>query len=309
MELSQLRQFLAVAEALHFGQAAEQLGTAQSHLSRAIAKLEAELGVSLFHRTSRRVTLTASGQALLEEARELLRGEQRARALVRSAEGASARRVRIAFVSAALYHLLPAMVRTLRARDAALHIDLREATTEEQVDLLARGDIDLGLGHPPVQPHARVVGELLGIDRFDALLPADHLLAGRDAVSFAELADNPFVLFPEEQGPALYAVLRDQCRLAGRQLIVAQTATRLHTQCALIAGGLGVGLAPVQSRSLSVEGTRRVPLDPYPASLQLGLAVFSDPRRRHGAHHAAIDALRGIAKDLARTGAVHDPLA
>ncbi|XAH23265.1 LysR family transcriptional regulator [Xylophilus sp. GW821-FHT01B05] len=297
MEFAQLRQFLAVADALHFGQAAEQLGMAQPHLSRAIAKLEAELGVPLFLRTSRRVQLTPAGESLRDEATELLRGEQRARSLALQADRAHARRLRIAFVSAALYRLLPALVRELRSDDAGLHIELQEAPTEEQLELLARGEIDLGLGHLPVPPHARISSELLINDRFDALLPSDHPQAEQAAISFAELAAHAFVLFPQEQGPALHALIRDQCRLAGRELVVAQTASRLHSQCALIAGGLGVGLAPVQSRSLAVEGTVRLPIKPYPASLSLGLAAFWDPRIRHGAQGECLERLRRLARD------------
>jgi len=296
MEFNQLRQFLAVAETLHFGHAAEQLGMAQPHLSRAIRKLETEIGARLFLRTSRKVQLTRAGEVLREEALDLLRSEQRAAALSRQAAQEDGEPLRIAFVSAALYHLLPTMLRQLRTARPHARIELQEATTQTQLELLSRGGIDLGLGHLPVRTEARIVGEALVRDRFDALLPADHPLADQSSITFGQLSASPFVLFPEEQGPMLYAAIRDQCRLAGHALQVTQTASRLHSQCALIAAGLGVGLAPMQSRSLTVAGTLRVPIEPYPPSLQLVLALFRDQRRRSPLLDEVVNLLRSHAQ-------------
>lgn len=297
MELQQLRQFLAVAETLHFGNAAERLGIAQPHLSRAITKLEAELGARLFLRTSRKVQLTTAGEVLRDEAVELLLVAQRAAAITKQTALADAAVLRIAFVSAALYSLLPMMVRKLRVVKPELKIELQEASTEQQIKLLACGDIDFGFGHPPLaKTQSRIVSEILLHDGFDALLPVDHPLAVKTSVTFKQLAAQPFVLFPESQGPTLFAAIRDQCRLAGELLNVVQTATRLHSQCALIAAGLGIGLAPVQSRSLSVEGTVRRPIRPYPETLQLSLALLRDARRRSSLLEDCAEVLRSLAK-------------
>ncbi|NDL66034.1 LysR substrate-binding domain-containing protein [Acerihabitans arboris] len=299
MAFSQFRHFLAIARTLHFGKAAEELGMTQPHLSRAIARLEAELGISLFLRTSRKVQLTAAGEVFQSEALELVQGQQRAMLLTRAASVQGKQVIRIGFVSAALYHLLPAMLRELRVTHAGVRTELREASTQEQLNLLAGGDIDIGLGHPPVERSYRIVNEVLLSDHFDALLPADHDLAHESSVSFSQLAVHPFVLFPEEQGPVLYSAIRDQCRLAGYPLVTSQTATRLHSQCSLIAAGLGIGLAPVQSRSLQVEGTVRVPINPYPTTLQLPLAVFRDGRRRSNLHEDCLLILRRLSRSRA----------
>lgn len=299
MEFSQLRQFLAVARTLHFGKAAEELGMTQPHLSRAIARLEAELGISLFLRTSRKVQLTAAGEVFQAEAHELVLSHLRATQLARIASRQEKQVLRIGFVSAALYHFLPAMLRELRTTHAEVRTELRELSTLEQLSLLSSGDIDIGLGHPPVKQSSRIVYEMLSNDHFDALLPTEHDLAHEKTVSFSQLAAHPFVLFPEEQGPALYAQIRDQCRLVGYPMVTAQTATRLHSQCSLIAAGLGVGLAPIQSCSLQVDGTIRVPIKPYPATLQLPLDVFRDGRRRSGLHEDCLVILRRLSRRLA----------
>lgn len=303
MEFSQLHHFLAVARTLHFGKAAEELGMTQPYLSRAIARLEAELGTPLFLRTSRKVQLTPAGEVFRLEALELVQGEQRAKRLAHAASAQAKQVLRIAFVSAALYYLLPAMLRELRAKHPDVNVELREASTQEQLVLLSAGDIDIGLGHPPVDRPGRIVNEVLCNDHFDALLPSGHALAREPSVSFSQLAAHPFVLFPEEQGPALYAAIRDQCRLAGYPLNVSQTATRLHSQCSLVAAGLGVGLAPVQSLSLQVEGTIRAPIRPYPAALKLSLAVFRDGRRRSILHEECLAILRRLSRGLASIGA------
>lgn len=292
MEFQQLKLFVAVADALHFGRAAQQVGMAQPHLSRAIARLEQEIGVRLFDRTSRRVALTAAGERLREEAIDLLQGERRAREATRAAGQQRRRRLRIAYVSAALYRALPAALRSLSTAPEPVEFVLQEATTNEQLALIAAGEIDLGIGHPPFDTHARLASVLLANDRFDAVLPADHRLAGRTAIRVEELATEPLVLFPEAQGPALYAAIRDRCRVAGRPMQVAATAPRLHGQLSLVAAGLGIGLAPTQSRSLAVAGTVRVPLKPYPAALVLPLAALYDPRSRHPALPLALAALR-----------------
>lgn len=294
MEFSHLRHFLAVARILHFGKAAEELGMTQPHLSRSIARLEDELGIALFLRTSRKVQLTAAGEVFKSEAQELIQGQRRATLLARTASVTAKQVIRIGFVSAALYFLLPKMLRELTVMHINMRTELTEASTQEQLELLSGGDIDIGLGHPPVERQGRLMNEILFRDRFDALLPVDHSLAQQSSVSFAQLASCPFVLFPEEQGPVLFAAIRDQCRLAGYSLMTSQTATRLHSQCSLVAAGLGVGLAPVQSCSLHVEGTVRVPIKPYPEALQLPLAVFWDSGRRSALNESCLQILKQI---------------
>ena len=187
---------------------------------------------------------------------------------------------------------MPAALRSLSASTEPVEFALHEATTNEQLALIAAGEIDLGIGHPPFDTHARLASVLLANDRFDAVLPADHRLATRTTIRIEELAAEPLVLFPEAQGPALYAAIRDRCRVAGRVMQLAATAPRLHGQLSLVAAGLGIGIAPTQSRSLAVAGTVRVPIKPYPAALVLPLAALYDPRSRHPALPPALAALR-----------------
>jgi len=295
MDFNQIRYFLALAETLHFGRASRAVGMAQPHLSRAIARLEDELDVRLFERTSRRVVLTAAGLAFREEALAIVNAEERARQFARQAARKAGNRLRIAFVSAALYHILPAAIRQLRQVNPQADFDLHEATTNEQVEMISAGRIDLGLGHPPVETQPRLSVEILSKDRFDAVLPEDHPLSAERQIGFVQLAKEPMILFPEEQGLSLYAAIRDQCRLAGHSLTVAATAGRLHSQLSFVAAGLGIGLAPVQSRSIDIAGIVRRRIEPYPASLTLSLAALYDPRNRSPALRDALNILKDVA--------------
>src|SRR5215218_2878961 len=144
IELRLWRQFVAVAEALHFGRAARALHMTQPPLTQAIAQLERLLGTRLFERTKRSVQLTPAGEVLLPQARELL---ARARALppqARAAAGGEVGRLRIAFVSTVGFALLPHWLRAFRARHPQVHMELIEATGDVQLEALARGEIDAG---------------------------------------------------------------------------------------------------------------------------------------------------------------------
>ena len=154
IELRQWRQFVAVAEELHFGRAAARLHITQPPLTQAIAGLERTLGARLFERNRRRVQLTPAGAALLPEARELLARAQGLAALAQRAALGDAGQIRLAFVSTAGFELLPRWVPAWRAAAPGVHLELIEATGDVQQELLARGDIDAGLmllarGVPP----------------------------------------------------------------------------------------------------------------------------------------------------------------
>src|SRR5687768_9812757 len=136
IELRAWRQFLAVAEELHFGRAAQRLHMTQPPVTQAIAQLEKTLGVVLFDRTRRRVALTPAGEALVPEVRELLRRAQTLPALARSAAQGESGRLRVAFVSTVGYALLPPWVQRFRERWPRVALELIEATGDLQREAL-----------------------------------------------------------------------------------------------------------------------------------------------------------------------------
>src|SRR4051812_15156741 len=144
IELRQLRYFVAVAEEMHFGRAAARLHMTQPPLSQTIQSLEAALGTPLFARTKRSVALTPAGTALLPEARRLLTQAEVLPDLARRAASGESGRLSLAFVSTADYSVLPPFLREFRERYPQVHIDLREATSDVQLEDLEQGRIDVG---------------------------------------------------------------------------------------------------------------------------------------------------------------------
>ncbi|WP_313394036.1 LysR substrate-binding domain-containing protein [Sphingobium yanoikuyae] len=253
MELRHLRHFLAVADELHMGRAAERLGMAQPPLSQSIARLEKELGVRLFDRANRRMALTRAGTAFIDEARSSVLHADAAFALARSAENGAAGEVRIGFVSAALYEHLPRRLARLRRSYPGIKPKLLELSTNDQLMALSDGTIDLGVAHPPLGTGDRLDVMELPPEASIAVLPED----GKNTqVSLAELAAHGLILFPAAQGPVLHARLLDCFTSAGVEVKIVQEATRALTMLSLVSAGLGAAVLPRSVRRLTFEGVR-----------------------------------------------------
>ncbi|MEH6246614.1 LysR family transcriptional regulator, partial [Salmonella enterica subsp. enterica serovar Mbandaka] len=144
MDLKQLRYFVAVAEELHFGRAAQRLFISQPALSFDIRKFEDQLGVQLLARTNKSVALTNAGQVLLDEARKLLQQAAEVERITQRSAHGLAGRLRVGFVNSMLYRGLPRAVQRFEADHPAVEIILREMNTGEQVQAIQRQQIDLG---------------------------------------------------------------------------------------------------------------------------------------------------------------------
>jgi DNA-binding transcriptional LysR family regulator len=174
LELRHLSAFVAIAEELHFGRAAARLQVSQSPLSQSIRALEAELGVRLLERTTRRVTLLPAGEAFLPRAREALAAAAHAVDDARAAAAGELGRLAIGFTGSMTYLLLPVLAKSLRAQLPRLQLQLHgEMLTPDQVESLISGRLDIGLLRPPVErPGLRV--EPIGSEPLVAVLPANH---------------------------------------------------------------------------------------------------------------------------------------
>lgn len=253
MELRHLRHFLAVADELHMGRAAQRIGMAQPPLSQSIARLEKELGVRLFDRANRRLALTRAGAAFLDEARSSVLYADAAFALARSAEHGAAGEVRIGFVSAALYEYLPRRLARLRQMLPDVQPKLLELSTNEQLDALAEGAIDIGFAHPPLGTGDRLDVMEFPAEASVAVLSDDGATGG---VSLAQVAAFGLILFPSAQGPVLHARIMDSFTSAGIEVRIVQEATRALTMLSLVSAGLGAALLPKSIQRLTFEGVR-----------------------------------------------------
>ncbi len=197
MELQQVRYVLAVAETLNFTRAAERCLVVQSALSHQIARLEQELGARLFERTSRRVRLTAAGEAFLPAARQCLEAAERAAAEVAAAVGEVRGRLAVGLISTVTAVDIPVGLREFRGRHPQVRIGLRVGASKNLVEQVREGELDVAfLGLPTTFRPEGVTARELARGRLVAAVAPDHPLASRGRVPLRELAAEPFVDLP-----------------------------------------------------------------------------------------------------------------
>jgi DNA-binding transcriptional LysR family regulator len=241
MELRQVRAFVLTAEELHVGRAAQRLHITQPTLSRQIAALERALGVPLFDRARRRITLTPAGEVFLAGARELVRRADELADETRRAHHGELGVLRIGFVQSATFEALPRLLSAFRAAHPDVTVEVTAMTTLDQLDAFADGRIDAGLLRPPVDQPA-LATRTVSRDRLVAALPAGHRLAARRQLSLVDLADEPFVLYQRTSGPSVHDTIVGHCMTAGFRPRIVQEAVDVQTIVALVAANLGVSL-------------------------------------------------------------------
>ncbi|RKS08677.1 LysR family transcriptional regulator [Nocardiopsis sp. Huas11] len=276
LETRELRYFLAVAEELHFGRAAERLGMGQPPLSRAIQRLERRLDVRLLDRDRRGVSLTGAGRVLLEEGRAALDATTAAARRTRRAGGAdgaggSRERLVLAVKAAASHELLHKLLDAYAAEPEAAEIEVLPSGTCEQGEMLRDGRADVAIMHAPFNSLAGFDSEELMTEGQIAIVPATHPLAGRASLSMAEVTDIPDLplarwarhgTYPSGPGPRIH----DQTQLAqlialGRTVAVFPDSARAwlwaeHTAVPVTdASPVVTHIAwPAHSRSLALAG-------------------------------------------------------
>ena len=269
MEVSQLRAFVAVAEELHFGRAAQKLHVAQPPLSRAIQQFERELGTKLFERSTRSVRLTASGRALLEPAHRVLEEARRAEEAVRAADVGEIGLVRLGFAGTSTYALVAQWARVVRQHRPGIQLELSSQNfAEPAMRMLLRGDVDLALGRWDLIP-AGISARLAAQDSLVVALPDTHPLAYTTDLSIADLAADDFVSLPPYDGAVLPDRLRRLAHEAGFAASIVQVAPDTESALALVGAEVGCHLTlasvaanarhthirfvPVRDRTLDVD--------------------------------------------------------
>ncbi|WP_110970352.1 LysR family transcriptional regulator [Pseudomonas huaxiensis] len=256
MELRHLRYFIAVAEELHFGRAAQVLGISQPPLSQQIQALEQELGARLFERTNRRVELSEAGRLFLEEARQVLAQVDKAADVARRAQLGELGEMKIGFTSSAPFNSsIPKAIYSFRQRFPAVHLNLKEMSSRDVADALLDERIEVGLMRPLPLPDSLIATELFR-EPLVAVLNAAHPLAqgSEQGVHLADLAHEPFVFFPRSYGSGLHAQLLSLARQAGFSPHFAQEAGEVMTIIGLVSAGLGVSVLPASFQRMRIDG-------------------------------------------------------
>lgn len=302
MELRQLRYFMAVADELHFGRAAQKLHMSQPPLSVQVGRLEREVGTPLFVRSTRRVTLTAAGLHLQERARRILDEVDSVRAEMRDYVDGLAGQLTVGFVSSANYTVLPEVAQLFRTRRENVTLTLVPLTSGEQFDRLREGTIDVGIVRdefPPVSGGGPALStEVVFEERLVACLPMRHPLASRSEVTAEEIIDVPMISYPRALMPGYVQRLTEVLASAGT-MQVAEEVVHQETALGFVAAGIGTSILPESVRQLVPPSIAVVPLAGSPMTQLLAARqqrIDEDPLRA-----AFIECLHDAATTLSAT--------
>lgn len=240
-------------------------------MSQHVKALENELGVRLFDRSNRGVTLTPAGQVLYDETRAVLRRLEHAKIKARHAGLGEIGTLAIGFVSIAGYGILPPALKRFRERFPRVDVQLHELTTDAQIRALRDGRLDLGIGLGPVDEQDLMFDPVRG-DRLLLAAPVGHRRVPRSgAVRLGTLSNEPFIVPPRDVAPGLYDLIISLCRANGFAPNITQHARQMQTVIALVAGGMGFALVPESVRKLERAGVQYRSLRGETGSIELGL--------------------------------------
>jgi DNA-binding transcriptional LysR family regulator len=259
IELRTWRQFLVLAETLHFSQAAQRLHMTQPPLTQAIQQLERRLGVPLFERTRRRVALTPAGQALVEPVRHLLHQAATLPEVALAAGQGAVGRLRLGFVSTVAFGPLPNWLRGFRDAEPGIDVLLREATTDVQMLAFDQGEADAGfvLHAPGMLASGEASGLTslsIGIEPMLLALPEELPLASAPRLKLAQVLAQPLVIFPRNVAPSLYDAVLAFYHRHGASPVIAQEAIQMQTIVNLVSAGLGLAWVPHAMTQLQRPG-------------------------------------------------------
>jgi len=258
-DLRQVRAFLSVANELHFGRAAGTLFMTQPALSRTIRHLEDAIGAPLFERTTRRVRLTAAGEAFAAECRLALGHLDLAAHAARNAAAGREGNLRVAYMDFAINGRLPAILQSFRTAYPGVSITLEYMPTAAQQMALLEGRVDIGFMIGPFEVQ-KAKSVLVDEQDYVALLPESHPLARRETLRLPDLAGEPFVMFPRQPGLVFHDIVMEFCLRAGFRPRVAQEANQTHTVVGLVSASVGVALVPASTQRIGLPGVAYRPL-------------------------------------------------
>jgi DNA-binding transcriptional LysR family regulator len=269
-----LRQFAVVAREQHLTRAAEILGVPQPTLSRAIARLEADLGVPLFTRPGRSIRLTRHGKTLYEYSERIIPALTSALTHLLSEADPERGRVALGFLHTMGTDAVPRLLRDFRALHPGVRFALVQGGSESLLARLREGELDVYLTAPlPSEPG--IAARPLDEQRIDLFVPAGHPLARRrGGVALAEAAGEDFICM--EPGYGLRAITDDLCRAAGFEPRIAFEGEEADTARGLVGAGLGVSLLPATAASMTDPAVAAVRVTAPKAARTLGIAWQTD---------------------------------
>jgi DNA-binding transcriptional LysR family regulator len=276
IELRQLRQFVVVAEELHFHRAARRLNMSQPPLSAAIKRIETHAGEQLILRGQRENRLTVAGAAFLDQARRTLDQAERCAPAAREAAAGQSGRLRLSYVGSAMYGRLPAAVRAFRRAYPRVRVDLMEETTAAQTRALRQEAIDLAVVLPPLPENDGLQLQPFDSDRLAVAVPVAHPLAAEADLAVRDLASQAFVFWPGHEGRGFFRRALALCHAAGFEPDIVQEARQIHGVISLVAAEAGVAIVPASMASVRSNEVHYRVLDDPAAVFELAAARRAD---------------------------------
>ncbi|MGO8694782.1 MAG: LysR family transcriptional regulator [Rectinemataceae bacterium] len=274
MELRYLKYFVTVAEEMNFVRAAQRLNITQPPLSRQIMDLESELGVLLLDRSGAHFRLTEAGIFFKHEAARIL---DQVAALVRQTQlvgGNAENCVRIGYVGSIMSSFLPELLAFLREKRGDIRMEIVELPTEEQVDALVSGRIDMGLLRSWA-PREGIVFEALGEESLSIVCPTSALPLKPERTELSYFASMPFVSFSSDATPGLVERINDICTKNDFTPQTAFDCNQFSSVLKLVASGLGWSIIPTYAlHMMTIEGVGLIPLHD---KILFGLAYKAGP--------------------------------
>jgi DNA-binding transcriptional LysR family regulator len=277
MELRHLRYFVAVAEELHFRRAAERLHVAQPAVSEQVRKLEEELGVRLFERTQRSVSLTDAGAAMLEEARRVLRQAEIAQMVARNAQDRATAVLRIGYLPDSLPVAIPRALQHLAEAAPRVETRLETATTLGLIEAVRARRLDAAIVGLPA-PTRGLRTTSLGYQGAVAALPVTHPRAVDPALVLEHLAPERVVVLPRDTNPAFHNAVVSICRDAGLSPTLVEVAEpRVEQALLAVSSGAGIALLPESvTQRYASPNIRFLPLEGAAPAFESAIVTHPD---------------------------------
>jgi len=267
VELRHIKSFLAVAETLNFGRAAERMHLSQPALSLQIRCLESDIGVRLLDRNRRKTTLTPAGLRFQAEANQILTRIDHAVRHTQLAANGMLGSLRIGFISTAAKEIVPTLVRDFRETHPEVELSLRNILTMDQIRMLEADALDVGFLRLPVEGHPEIDLVPVHSEPFVLVVPASHRLAAKKEIRLKETVGEKFVMYNREDAPGFHDQTMRILRDANVVPAVSQTAGEMHTLVALVAAEMGLSLLPASVVRRGIPGVAACRIkDPIPHS-------------------------------------------
>ncbi|WP_412505264.1 LysR substrate-binding domain-containing protein [Roseovarius sp. SYSU LYC5161] len=280
MNLKQLQYFIAVAEELHFGRAAERLNMAQPPLSRAIKQLEEELGATLLNRGRSAITMTQAGERLLERGRSVLAQLEDTRLEIRRLGQGSEGRLRIGFVGSATFGILPNIIKSYRRGFPEVNLSLIPMNNAQLQRALVSRELDVAFGRPALKDPEFVTKELLE-EKLILALPDTVDTGSRTVARLERLATHNLILYPEYPRPSYADFVLEACEKANFPVPLRVWCMDLQTALSLVSVGEGVCIVPESVSSASRTGMKFLKIEPEIARTALSVNFRYDEQGVH----------------------------